>query len=139
MAGRTTESSMRKKYAKECVESTGNTKHNLLDSTERLGLATCLYQACMGAFRALCSPNPPDTSSEYRSSSPEEMSSLKQLLGRLHLWGESFNDGSLDKAVAQSDEMRNTVLELLCDIGSELWQSKFACSTSCFYPILYVS
>ena len=48
---------------------------------------------------------------------------LKDQLAKFFLWGDGFSDGRLDKALDQSDELRNTVLELLCDLGLEIQKS----------------
>ena len=42
---------------------------------------------------------------------------LKEELQEFFLWGESFGDGRLDKALQQSDDSREIVMELLCDVG----------------------
>ena len=42
---------------------------------------------------------------------------VKEALGRLHLWGRDFQDGKLARVLGQSDDLRNTVIELLCQIG----------------------
>ncbi|MCJ1439356.1 hypothetical protein MMC27_008748 [Xylographa pallens] len=41
----------------------------------------------------------------------------KEALGRLHLWGRDFQDGKLACVLAQSDDLRNTVIELLGQVG----------------------
>ncbi|MCJ1285845.1 hypothetical protein MMC26_005187 [Xylographa opegraphella] len=41
----------------------------------------------------------------------------KEALGRVHLWGRDFQDGRLARVLAQSDDLRNTVIELLGQIG----------------------
>lgn len=42
---------------------------------------------------------------------------VKEVLARLRLWGRDFRDGKLACILAQSDELRDTILELLCQIG----------------------
>lgn len=106
-------------YAKRWVEQSGLADGDVSVSTSsgcELGLATCLYFACRDAFKFLC---------QSSVSEPNDNRSLKQQLGRFYLWGESYVDGSLDNAIAQSDEMRDTILNLLCDIAGELLQPSF--------------
>ncbi|MCJ1261286.1 hypothetical protein MMC22_001150 [Lobaria immixta] len=43
--------------------------------------------------------------------------SIKDALGKLFLWGEDLMDGGLDRALGESDELRDHVLELLCGIA----------------------
>lgn len=66
----------------------------------------------------------------------DEQSVLREQLGKFYLWGEGFRGGSLDKAVDQSDDLRNTVLELICDIGMVLLCSK--CSSLLFSSLHHV-
>lgn len=75
------------------------------------GLATRLYLLSREGLQRLCWRNkacsPPKSS----------VSTLKEELGKLYLWGEAFENGKLDKALELSEDLRDTVLELLCAIG----------------------
>lgn len=42
---------------------------------------------------------------------------VKEVLARLRLWGRDFQDGKLACVLAQSDELRDETLGLLCRIG----------------------
>lgn len=42
---------------------------------------------------------------------------VKEILAKLRLWGRDFRDGKLACVLVQSDELRDTVLDLLCQIG----------------------
>ena len=42
---------------------------------------------------------------------------LKEELDKLYMWGESFGPGELDKALNESEELRDNVLDLLVNLG----------------------
>jgi hypothetical protein len=71
-----------------------------------------LYGGCLNLFAYLC-----------RSHEEDKNAMLREELMRLYLWGEGFSDGRLDKSLKCSDELRRTVLELLCSIGRWLIRS----------------
>ena len=48
---------------------------------------------------------------------------LEEELEKLYLWGESFENGDLDRALEQSEDLRDIVLELLSAIGDTIIQS----------------
>ncbi len=49
-----------------------------------------------------------------------EIAQIKENFSRLFLLGEGFQDGDLDKALEQSDEIRDSVLKLLFGVGEIL-------------------
>lgn len=79
---------------------------------QNLGLATQLYLLSREGLQRLC----------RREQTPSRLdpwlSTLKEELGKLYLWGEAFETGRLDRALGQSEDLRDLVLELLCAIGS---------------------
>ena len=82
------------------------------------GLATRLYQLSRQGLQQLCRQEgyiPPLNSLQ---------SALREELGRLYLWGEAFENGKLDKALEQSEDLRDTVLEFLCAIGDSIIRGK---------------
>lgn len=50
---------------------------------------------------------------------------VDEQLGRLFLWGQGFNTEKLDDALDQSTELRELVLESLCEIGNLLIHSRW--------------
>lgn len=50
---------------------------------------------------------------------------MKDALGKLFLWGENLIDGGLDRALGESDELRDHVLESLCGIAKILRYSTY--------------
>ncbi len=79
--------------------------------TEDEGFAARLYTCCLYVFRYLCEQEAKIASTRTRSLA------LKEELGKLYLWGQAFGAGELDRALEQSDDLRETVLKLLGDIG----------------------
>ena len=81
-------------------------------------LATRLYQLGRQGLQQLC---------RQEGSIPRlnlSQSALKEELGRLYLWGEAFENGKLDKALEQSEDLRDTVLEFLSAIGDSIIRGK---------------
>ena len=82
------------------------------DSEDDQGFVDRLYQLCLHALKRF-----------YRQHQPSS-NLVRECLGRLYLWGEAFGVGGLDKALRQSDELRDSVLERLGHIGKLLLRSK---------------
>lgn len=55
--------------------------------------------------------------------------SVKDALGKLFLWGEGLMDGGLDRALGESDELRDHVLDSLCGIAKILRRSTYQTSS----------
>jgi len=55
---------------------------------------------------------------------------VKEILARLRLWGRDFRDGKLACVLAQSNELRDTILDLLCQIGKYIISRFSGTSTS---------
>lgn len=82
------------------------------------GLATRLYRLGRHGLQQLC---------RQKKTTPgldRSQSALREELGKLYLWGEAFENGNLDKALEQSEDLRDTVLEFLCAIGDSIIQGK---------------
>ena len=82
------------------------------------GLATRLYQLGRQGLQQLCRQE------GYIPRLNSSQSALREELGRLYLWGEAFENGKLDKALEQSEDLRDTVLEFLCAIGDSIIRGK---------------
>ena len=75
------------------------------------GFASQFYSMCLQGFQQLCRQ-------EQAVYAPGPRSYLlKEELGKLYLWGESFSPGELDKALDQYEDIRDNVLDLLVDLG----------------------
>ena len=94
------------------------------------GFAGRLYHLCLSALQDFYRQQRDQPSSESR------LNVLRECLGRLYLWGEPFGIGELDKALRQSDELRDMVLERLTHVGKLVLRSKsFSCRTGpCSHP-----
>ena len=99
-----------------------------LDGEDEQGFVGRLYGLCLRELQ--------DFHRQQREISKSRSNVLKECLGRLYLWGEPFGSGDLDKALGQSDELRDNVLERLIHVGELLSRSKllshriFLCSHS---------
>ena len=78
------------------------------------GFAARLYSLCLRLLRYVCRQE------KNISSERHGVSSLKEELGKLYLWGEAFGNGKLDRALDYSDDVRNNVLDSLRDIAKLL-------------------
>ncbi|MCJ1393645.1 hypothetical protein MMC18_006520 [Xylographa bjoerkii] len=75
-----------------------------------LDFAEELYGTLLSVFAQICR-----TCAKTFSSSKQRQN--KEALGRLHLWGRDFQGGKLACILAQSDDLRDTVIDLLGQIG----------------------
>ena len=87
-----------------------------LDGEDEQGFVGRLYGLCLRELQ--------DFQHQQRNISKSRSNVLGECLGRLYLWGEPFGSGYLDKALGQSDELRDNVLERLGHIGKILLRSK---------------
>lgn len=85
---------------------------------EEQGFAGRLYQICFRALQSFHRKERDQRSSSLRTTV------LREYLGKFYLWGEPFGIGELEKALEQSDELRETVLDRLCHIGKLLLRGK---------------
>ena len=82
------------------------------------GFASRFYSTCLRGFQKLCRQ-------EQKVYAPGSRSYLlKEELGKLYLWGESFGPGELDKALGESEELRDNVLDLLANFGELVIRGK---------------
>lgn len=92
-----------------------NAKEGLNNSDpEEQGFASRLYSLCLLLLRQLCRRK------ESGQLPGASVSSLKEELDKLYLWGEAFGDGELDRALEYSGDVRVNVLDSLRDIGKLL-------------------
>ena len=82
------------------------------------GFAARLYQLCLHQLQAFYRQE------REKHSSKSGSNVLRECLGRLYLWGEPFGVGELDRALEQSNELRDNVLERLGHIGKLLLRGK---------------
>ena len=78
------------------------------------GFASCFYSTCLREFQRLCRQE----QKGYVHGSRSYL--LKEELDKLYMWGESFGPGELDKALEVSEELRDSVLDLLVNLGELL-------------------
>ena len=102
----------------------------IFDGPEQ-GLATRLHLLCLDLLRCMYK--------RERNSTPprSQAATLKRELGRLYLWGESFEPGHLDRVLEQSDGLRDTILGLLCAIGELLIRGKTGIIDQLKNPVLF--
>ena len=81
----------------------------------RDGLAMKLYCMCLDIIQGIC---------QQRSSIRGPTELLREELGKLYLWGESFGPGQLDKALNHAEDLRTVVIKALQQIGKLLLYSE---------------
>ena len=100
--------------AANTVNSDGNHALSTADESNQ-GFAFHLLQLCLHALRNVQKKEDDQCPSSSRTI-------LGDCLGTLRLWGDSFGPGELDKALDQSNELKESVLEQLVNIGKVLLQ-----------------
>ncbi|KAL6720532.1 hypothetical protein ACLMJK_002456 [Lecanora helva] len=75
-------------------------------------LAARLYHFCLRSLQYVYR--------RERSHGRRDPKCFEDCLGRFYLWGESFEHGELEEALQQSDDLRNSVLEQLIQVGELL-------------------
>ena len=78
------------------------------------GFVSRFYSTCLREFQRLCRQE----QKGYAHGSRFYL--LKEELDKLYMWGESFGPGELDKALDESEELRDNVLDLLVNLGELL-------------------
>ena len=78
------------------------------------GFASRFYSTCLRELQRLCRQE----QKGYAHGSRSYL--LKEELDKLYMWGESFVPGELDKALDESEELRDNVLDLLVNLGELL-------------------
>ena len=96
-------------------------ERSVIPEAQDQGFATQLYRTCLHVFRHLCNEAKDHGSQRLR------LSSLKDELAKLYLWGEDFGGAELDDVLEHSEDVRKVVLELLGDIGRTLLRETKAC------------
>ena len=94
-----------------------------LDGEDEQGFVGRLYGLCLRELQ--------DFHRQQRDIPESRSNLLRECLGRLYLWGEPFGSGDLDKALGQSVELRDNVLERLGRIGKLLLRSKLLSRRMC--------
>lgn len=86
------------------------------DSSDRLGLAGMLFQACSNILRGLIS------GPAKRKLGADEFDALRTEAQRFSLWGDGFDvkDGALDEILAHSSNLRQSVIYFLDACGTSL-------------------
>ena len=92
-------------------------------------LASRLYTGCMQVLQGICS----QLSASEVALPGANVRMLKEELGRLYLLGEGLDNGKLDKALQDADELRENFLEVLASIGRLLVRSESKVSLSMAY------
>lgn len=102
------------------VDDTRSFAHNGASARDEdvQGFAARLYQLCLHALQDLY------IREREKRKFGSQTTGLRECLGRLYLWGESFERGELDRALEESDEVRESVLERLGHIGELLLRGK---------------
>lgn len=111
----------------------GSTIHRSRDTEDggaAAGFAWTLYDLDLKLLTRLI----PIISRELPTISRKDTKTLKQSLGNLFLWGDGFRDGMLENVTLESDDLKETILELLARIGKLLIYSE---SSSYICQILY--
>ena len=87
------------------------------DSGAETGFAWSLYDHTLKLLSILVPVNSPKVSKK-------DARSLRELVGKLFLWGDGFREGRLESVLHESDDLKETVVGELTRIGNILISSK---------------
>jgi hypothetical protein len=94
----------------------GTTIHRLRnpeDEGAAVGFAWTLYDLDLKLLKTLI----PVVSKDLPNISHKDIKTLKQSLGNLFLWGDGFRDGMLENILEESDDLKETLVDLLVEIA----------------------
>lgn len=101
------------------ASATSDTDQEILDP-ENGSLASRLYASCMQVLQGICARMSASKAALYGVN----VQVLKEELVRLYLLGEGLDNGRLDKALQDADDLRETFLEVLASIGRLLMRGE---------------
>jgi hypothetical protein len=108
----------------------GATIHRSADIEEgegaTAGFAWSLYDLDLKLLTKLV----PILSRDIPTISRKDVKALKRSLGNLFLWGDGFRDGRLESVIEESDDLKETLVSSLVEIGRLLISSEFNLVTS---------
>lgn len=116
---------MRNAYLKEWIDGatiqkiSGNCDGEEAAETVDTGFAWALYDHILKLLSILVTLDSPKLSKK-------DARSLKDLVGKLFLWGDGFREGNLENILDCADDLRETVVGLLAGIGNILTTSKLS-------------
>lgn len=93
----------------------GNIIRSFVDEEDNAGFVECLYRSSLDVFQKLWAE-----SSSLSHLKPGHRIALKEALARFYLWNPSSENGCLDKALENANDLRKTVLGLLGKVGKLL-------------------
>jgi hypothetical protein len=90
------------------------------DEGAAAGFAWTLYDLDLKLLTRLI----PIASRDLPTISRKDINTLKQSLGNLFLWGDGFRDGMLENVMEESDDLKETLVDLLVRIARLLISSE---------------
>ena len=97
-----------------------NRSRDTEDEGVAAGFAWTLYDLDLKLLTRLI----PIVSRDLPTISRKDIKTLKQSLGNLFLWGDGFRDGMLEHVLEESDDLKETLVNLLVGIARLLISSK---------------
>ena len=86
------------------------------------------YACCIRVLRAICHQLSMIGPSKLEESALDvELRILQEELARLYLCGDGFADGETGKILDHASELRDNLLEILCEIGALLIRGRYHC------------
>ncbi len=95
------------------------------DEGAAAGFAWTLYDLDLKLLTRLI----PIVSRDLPTISRKDIKALKHSLGNLFLWGDGFRDGMLENVLGESDDLKETLVDLLVRIARLLISSESSCVT----------
>ena len=90
-----------------------------LESDVTIGFAWTLYNHVLELFAKLL-----PIAARSSSLSQKDIKSLRAALGSLYLWGDTFENGKLELVLEESEDLKESILCSLVDLGRILVERK---------------
>ena len=132
----------RKSYLHNWIDDTSQKQESELfgGHTHDFEVDDCLtirfYACCVRVLQKICHQLSTVGSSQLEKCALDiELHILQEELARLYLCGDGFADGEMGKLLDHANELRDNLLEILCEIGALLIRGKYRCKSN-FYDLL---
>ena len=132
-----------KSYLHSWIDDTSQKQESeLFGHTHDFEVDDCLtvrfHACCVRVLQKICHQLSTVGPSQLKKSALDiELHVLQEELARLYLCGDGFADGGMGKILDHANELRDNLLEILCEIGALLIHGKYRCKSSSmlFYPL----
>lgn len=88
------------------------------------GFAWTFYERILKLMSMIVTLAPHESKFKSGQISKDDLRSLKNYLGNLYIWGDGFRDGTLETLLGESDDLKESIITTLIEIGWTLISSQ---------------